>query len=454
MCMSNEVTTRATANCVVGSWLSHITVALMLLLVGAGCASDRLIVTVQAKDYGSTVTTQFRYNLVNRPDLMSEVERLHPNVFSRSGIPVKINDDGAYVKSQEVGYGDDVNWFSILVYFASLGTLPAFSSHDADKWVIVESIGVDKVHRRIGMNLDHKMTMTCFSPLGMLCLRCNGAEPVENGRAFVSSGFLKDLARDTCNVSITEAMAYGLASRLKEMEDSGAIDESIFRRMKEAEAAERERQLKKAAEEAERKRRDLVMAEQRARAAAAEAERLRAQAASRTAMQKIQIGQANKPPYKIIDLVREKSSDFAYTFSLELSGNASIQTFFGVQNIFANEVRAAYQMEYPNADMSSLRVVVQPSLSNGRIVGRAEVLTIAPVALSYDASARLGRLSVRFNANQYEEARAWARKNIETLARDKNIALVSGEIPPAARFYSLGESLKDGNILEIEFKTE
>ena len=46
------------------------------------------------------------------------------------------------------------------------------------------------------------------------------------------------------------------------------------------------------------------------------------------------------------------------------------------------------------------------------------------------------------------------RRNIETLARDKNIALVTGEIPPNARFYSLGESLKDGNILEIEFKTE
>ena len=162
----------------------------------------------------------------------------------------------------------------------------------------------------------------------------------------------------------------------------------------------------------------------------------------------------NIPPYRVINLVRQKGNDFAYTFSLELPGDTSIQTFFGVQNIFANEVRTAYQMEYPNADMSSLRVVVQPSLSNGRIVGRAEVLTIVPVALSYDASARLGKLSVRFNANQYEEARVWARKNIETLARDKNIALVSGEIPPAARFYSLGESLKDGNILEIEFKTE
>ena len=150
----------------------------------------------------------------------------------------------------------------------------------------------------------------------------------------------------------------------------------------------------------------------------------------------------------------EEGSDFAYAFALELSDNPSIQTFFGVQNVFANEVRTAYMMENPNADPSALRVVVQPRMSNGRIVGRAEVLTITPVALGYDHGTRLGKLSVRFNANQYEEARKWVRRNVETLARDKNIALVTGEIPPAARFYLLGESLKDGNVLEIEFKTE
>jgi len=160
-----------------------------------------------------------------------------------------------------------------------------------------------------------------------------------------------------------------------------------------------------------------------------------------------------KPPYRIVDLVREKDSDFAYAFTLELSGDASIQTFFGVQTVFANEVRAAYQTENPNADVSALRVVVQPQLSNGKIIGRAEVLTITPVSLSYDAGTRRGKLSVRFNPGQAEEARAWIRKNIETLARDKNIAVTTGQTPPAATYYSLGERI-EGNVMEIEFKTE
>ena len=90
----------------------------------------------------------------------------------------------------------------------------------------------------------------------------------------------------------------------------------------------------------------------------------------------------------------------------------------------------------------------------GRIEGRAVVLTISVASLTYDPNTRTGRLAVKVNANQYEEARKWIRKNIETLARDKNIALTTGEIPPAAKFYLGREELKDGNVLEIEFKTE
>jgi hypothetical protein len=40
------------------------------------------------------------------------------------------------------------------------------------------------------------------------------------------------------------------------------------------------------------------------------------------------------------------------------------------------------------------------------------------------------------------------------LARDKNVALTTGTIPPAARFYLGAERIKDGNVLEIEFETE
>ena len=92
--------------------------------------------------------------------------------------------------------------------------------------------------------------------------------------------------------------------------------------------------------------------------------------------------------------------------------------------------------------------------AEGRVEGRAVVLSVSVVSLKYDPNTRKGILAAKVGANQYEDARNWIRKNIETLARDKNIALTTGEIPPAAKFYLGREELKDGNVLEIEFKTE
>lgn len=86
--------------------------------------------------------------------------------------------------------------------------------------------------------------------------------------------------------------------------------------------------------------------------------------------------------------------------------------------------------------------------------GAPSHLAIDPLSLVYDEDGRCGKLVVKFNAAQAAEARAWIRKNFETLARDKNIPLTTGDIPPAARFLLGREELKEGNILEIEFKTE
>jgi len=412
------------------------------------------------------VTNEFA--LGSPKDVSSTFQALQPAVFSRKGIPIIVR--------MKCDYGQNLYPLTVLGGF-SFGILPVFEEGLYTYSVAIDlarALGggtknyfrIEPENNEVRSNAKYSYgTSWVFSQTARLTFPGDGLEGFNMGgysdceHVYETGGpnpphriGMFDLLSDLSDPGV-KVLSYAMASKLKEMEDSGAIDAALAkvetmkkederqRRIAEAQAAEQ-----RACEEAaEARRRAQVMVE---------AEKLRAQEVSRTAMRRTQVEQVYKPPYKIIDLVREKENDFAYTFSLELSGDASIQTFFGVQNIFANEVRTAYQMEYPNADMSSLRVVVQPSLSNGRIVGRAEVLTIAPVALSYDASARLGKLSVRFNSSQYEEARAWARKNIETLARDKNIALVSGELPPAARFYSLGESLKDGNILEIEFKTE
>ena len=160
--------------------------------------------------------------------------------------------------------------------------------------------------------------------------------------------------------------------------------------------------------------------------------------------------------YNILSCERESGSDFSYRFTLELtSKDKSLRAFRAIQKEFRQAVKEDYTESFPGARQNDLHVdFPEYKLNNGKIEGRAVVLTISVSSLAYDPNTRTGKLAVKVNANQYEEARKWVRKNIETLARDKNIALTTGEIPPAAKFYLGREELKDGNILEIEFKTE
>ena len=161
--------------------------------------------------------------------------------------------------------------------------------------------------------------------------------------------------------------------------------------------------------------------------------------------------------YQIIRCERESTDGFSYRFELKLNNDEdnSLYLFSLIQNEFRDAVRKDYLGTYLGTNSDSLIVdFPEYKLINGKIVGRAVVLTISVASLAYDPNTRTGKLAVKVNANQYEEARKWVRKNIETLARDKNIALVMGEIPPAAKFYLGREEFKDGNILEMEFRTE
>ena len=163
------------------------------------------------------------------------------------------------------------------------------------------------------------------------------------------------------------------------------------------------------------------------------------------------------PMYTLVRCERESGRDFSYRFILELKdyGGDSLRTFRLIQQKFRQTVKEDYIESFPNVNKDMLFVdFPEYKLNNGKIEGRAVVLSISVTSLAYDPNTRKGKLAVKVNANQYEEARKWIRKNIETLARDKNIALTTGAIPPAAKFYLGREELKDGNVLEIEFKTE
>ena len=166
---------------------------------------------------------------------------------------------------------------------------------------------------------------------------------------------------------------------------------------------------------------------------------------------------SRSPAYGNVNCERVPGCDFAFTYSVEILDKSQnqIDIWREVQSKICEAVRKMYAISFQSSARE--RIVVdfpEHDLVNGRISGRAVVLAITPVSLIYDENTMRGKLAVRLNAAQFVEARDWIRKNIGMLARDKNIALLtSGQPPPDARYYSLSEKF-EGDIMEIEFRTE
>ena len=98
-------------------------------------------------------------------------------------------------------------------------------------------------------------------------------------------------------------------------------------------------------------------------------------------------------------------------------------------------IREDYQASFPDSDYRSLVVELPEfSLRGNRIAGRAAVLSLAVESLRYDPHTRLGTMRLRIGENQFADARRYARRNIESLVRDKNVALDARAIPSSATF--------------------
>lgn len=162
------------------------------------------------------------------------------------------------------------------------------------------------------------------------------------------------------------------------------------------------------------------------------------------------------PKYKIVNLQRDPQVDYAYTFELFLydTGITAIEAI-------KKEIRNVILNDYRSASVSSggssfyLDFPVFEVRESGFVKGRATVVSATPVAImDYNANSRRGTLTVRFNtAIGADVAREWASRNIETLVRDKNVLLTTGEKPTEGHYLSLGEKW-DKNVLQIDFKVE
>ena len=158
-------------------------------------------------------------------------------------------------------------------------------------------------------------------------------------------------------------------------------------------------------------------------------------------------------PYVIETFARETGDRYAYRFELKLNDASSADLTLSrrIQADLRQSVRDDYVASAGTKDTSSLQIEFpEYAIREGKVVGRAVVMTVELLEFVYDPTTAQGRLAVKVNPQQYETTRQWVRNNIATLAKDKNANILS-TLSGKPRFTIGREILRDDNVLEVEF---
>ena len=159
-------------------------------------------------------------------------------------------------------------------------------------------------------------------------------------------------------------------------------------------------------------------------------------------------------PYTVELFARESGNGFSYRFKLALAdaSSADLSLSRRIQADLRESVRSDYAAATGAKNAAALRIEFpQYAFGNGKVEGRAEVLTVALQEFVYDPVTAQGRLAVKVDPKQYDAVRQWVRNNIATLAKDKDPSLLNA-FAGRSRFSIGREVLRDDNVLEVEFR--
>ena len=220
--------------------------ALLFAVFGTGCFSSSLYTAeVHVKDYGETIATEKRYRLVECMDwrtakyatdlararqlrttankLQRKLEHFYPNVFASNGIPFAIDvAQGPFdVQLQARWWMPLTGVPNVFATLCSIGVFPMFFWECTSTQCQITKINGMGVNETIEMELFKRGTGSSL-PWGKLYGLWDGkTEKVMNGRSFVSSYAIDNNAAGYYGHKETniKAMAYGIASKLKEHEE-------------------------------------------------------------------------------------------------------------------------------------------------------------------------------------------------------------------------------------------
>lgn len=403
--------------------------AIALVYCTIGCQSARVSMMVSVEDLGPQIATKNKYKLARiiyeriernkivdiNENKLTEEERIwvekynnilksaQPQTFGDDGMPFVLQLNTAMLP-QLRGY-----WTGIFIFTLILPVCTIAETKEPSIYTI-DVIDNQKAHETFTIYRRHDNATTLLpSPFPMLCQLGDASfskRPV-NSRIFThhSIKFGDDSIMEygekiDLSISVNNVVAYGIAVRLKQLEDKGLIDASRYKFPQNKELS-------------------------------------------------------HSDDFEVVYFRRKEGSGHEYVFELKArSMDVSIRQSRLIQKELKTMISNDFAASFPSANRAVLVVdFPEYALEDGVIKGRALVMPLDIMALDYDKNIRTGIMKIRVVAGQLEEARKYLRRNIEAVVRDKNIALLTGEIPPDAYFRLLDERMKDG-ILEIKFKTE
>ena len=162
------------------------------------------------------------------------------------------------------------------------------------------------------------------------------------------------------------------------------------------------------------------------------------------------------PPYEIREIqplpdgkyvVRVAVHDKSKTYSIGRQVEMDVK----------RQIRGDYMGKHPEIREGYVSETVQWKTDGegGILVFTGWAFSVQPEAdgWAYDAGTRRGTVRLRITGGMpAEEARRWAKANIEAIVQEKNVVLQTGEAPPPGAMYrSLGEEFRDG-VLTVEFE--
>ena len=392
-------------------------VLLFATVCSAGCYYSRIVATSDASDFGDSIHTRFRYRPIcdgnySTEELMSRSQKLQmfqPEVFDDNGVPVVLSFSDTL---------KDVSWLSTLQHLHRSCSMSVAERYLAS----VEAC-------------SREALMLYFFPIPLMNFSCSDSPCFRSGRIFRSnrygstSDFIRDFYCSPCDDDCDMAMAYGIASRLKEAEDAGKIDERFAVK--------------------------AIFAQSISNVSSTMA-KIRADSMARRGETVKHNETRGESQFEIVRCDQERGQDFACTFTLRSRKNSALKLsdYSIIRNGLRSAIRTHYLASHPDVSPRTLVIDFTKYEVEGRCVnGRVAVLTISPESMTYDSVRCRGVISVLVGEGQFEDARRWIRRNLAKVAARSNIALDGDAVPQGGRFYSESEEMRDG-VLKVYFWTE